>query len=340
MFTTRNVIYFMLSFATISILTSCDEDDDDLVGNWVALTSFDGSTRYDAVSFVIGDVAYVGTGYNGEKRYADFFAYDVDDNSWSQVASLGNDTAEFARNAAVAFATDTKGYVGTGYDGDNPLNDFWEFDPDANTWTQKVDFPGAARHSAVSFSINNKGYIGTGNNGDYNLKDFYEYDPSTETWTKIRSLSGNKRRDAVAFVIGDTAYVGTGIHNSVYIDDFYMYTPSTGEWVKLRAISDDTNYDFDDDYEIVRRSAVAFSLGNYGYVVTGGKGSAGNDCWQYDPKEDLWEEKYNFEGSGRLDAVGFAIGSRGYVATGRSSTIPFNDCWGFDPWEEQNDDDN
>ena len=40
--------------------------------------------------------------------------------------------------------------------------DFWEYDPVANTWTQKADFGGAARDSAVGFSIGSKGYIGTG----------------------------------------------------------------------------------------------------------------------------------------------------------------------------------
>ncbi len=345
MFKTKNFIYVLLSFATLGILSSCEkDDDDDYVGNWVYLTGFDGNTRYDAVSFVIGDLAYVGTGYNdedgGEKRYADFWAYNAESDSWTQVASLGNDTAEFPRNAAVAFAIDTKGYVGTGYDGETPLKDFWEFDPDANNWTQKEDFPGSARHSAVAFAINNKGYIGTGYDDEYSLKDFYEYDPSSDTWTKILSLSGNKRRDAVAFVIGDTAYVGTGINNSEYIDDFWKYYPGTGVWKEIRKISDNSDLDYDDDYDIVRKSAVAFSLGNYGYIATGGQGSAGTDCWQYNAIEDIWEEKYEFEGTKRLDAVGFAIGSRGYVATGRNSSNPFNDLWGFDPWDEQNDDDN
>ena len=40
--------------------------------------------------------------------------------------------------------------------------DFWEYDPAANTWTQKADFGGTARDGAVGFSIGSKGYIGTG----------------------------------------------------------------------------------------------------------------------------------------------------------------------------------
>ena len=43
--------------------------------------------------------------------------------------------------------------------------DFWEYDPTANTWTQKADFGGTARKNAVGFSIGTKGYIGTGCDG-------------------------------------------------------------------------------------------------------------------------------------------------------------------------------
>ena len=45
--------------------------------------------------------------------------------------------------------------------------DFWEYDPAANTWTQKADFGGTARYYAVGFSIGSKGYIGTGWDGSY-----------------------------------------------------------------------------------------------------------------------------------------------------------------------------
>ncbi len=337
MFNKRNVIYLLLSITTLSILSSCDEVEEDLVGNWMDLSSFGGVERYDAVAFVIGDIAYVGSGYDGEDRFSDFWKFE--DGDWEQVAALGNDTANFPRQSAVAFATDTKGYVGTGYDGDVKLKDFWEYDPDANTWTQKEDFPGTARYGAVGFAINNKGYIGTGYDDNY-LKDFYEYDPSSDTWTQIKNFRGDKRREAVAFVIGDTAYVTTGVNNGTCEDDFYKYTPSTGSWEELRKISDNSDSDYDDEYSITRKCAVAFTIGNYGYIVSGGISSSGTDCWQYDPKKDLWEEKTALEGGARLNAVGFAIGTRGYVTTGVSSSSPMESTLGFDPWEDQIDEDN
>ena len=74
------------------------------------------------------------------------------------------------------FSAAGKGYVGTGYDGEQRINDFWQYDPGTNTWAQKADFGGSARYGAVAFSINDIGYVGTGYDGNY-LKDFWAYDP-------------------------------------------------------------------------------------------------------------------------------------------------------------------
>src|SRR5437870_3933251 len=76
-------------------------------------------------------------------------------NTWVQKASL-----QSGRNSGVGFSIGTKGYIGLG----NNYIDFWEYDPNTNTWTQKANFAGNARSGAVGFSIGNKGYVGTGSN--------------------------------------------------------------------------------------------------------------------------------------------------------------------------------
>ncbi|TAL60941.1 MAG: kelch repeat-containing protein [Bacteroidetes bacterium] len=59
-------------------------------------------------------------------------------------------------------------------------NDFWEYNPALNTWTQKANSPGATRLGASVFTIANKAYIGTGQSqGFYN--DLWEYDAITNT---------------------------------------------------------------------------------------------------------------------------------------------------------------
>jgi N-acetylneuraminic acid mutarotase len=62
----------------------------------------------------------------------------------------------------------------------------------------------------------------------------------------------------------------------------------------------------------------AFSIGNKGYVGTGG--TDGNsetiNFWEYDPASDIWTKKADVGGEARGGAVGFAIGNKGYIGTG------------------------
>ncbi len=321
----------------------CNDDDDDLMGNWVELGAFEGIPRTDAVAFVIDNMAYVGTGYNGEEdeRLRDFWRYDPQNDYWTQVASLPAEAK--ARNGAVAFVANGQGYVGTGYDGDNKLKDFWAFNPavgDSGEWTRIVDFPGTARYAAVAFSLEDKGYVGTGYD-DNRLKDFWQYDPSTQQWTQKISVGGSKRRDAVAFVVNGKGYVVAGQDNNSYVTDVWEYNPSSETWTEKREITSDTNDDesYDDDYNIVCSGAVAFNIGALGYITTGGKGYAGNLTWEYDPVTDFWEEKTEFEGSSRSEAVAFTIQSQPYVVSGSSSGYYFDDVWTFYPDEEEDEDD-
>ncbi|MGB8492147.1 MAG: galactose oxidase, partial [Bacteroidales bacterium] len=88
---------------------------------------------------------------------------------------------------------------------------------------------------------------------------------------------------------------------------------------------------FDDKYTtIVGTGKVGLSIGGKGYLATGGQ-TSGVETWEYNPAQDLWTEKTNFEGSARTDAVGFVLDNRGYVTTGKSSNYYFDDIWGFDP---------
>jgi len=312
--------------------SSCDNDpEEELVGNWVELSDFDGLPRADAVGFVIGSKAYVGTGYDGDNFHNDFWEYDPVRNSWTQKAHFPGS----ARSQAVGFSTDTKGFIGTGWDGRYRLKDFYAYDAASNTWSQTADLEGPARRSALAFSINNKGYVGTGDSVA-NFKDFWEYDPSLDEWSKVSSIGGSKRNSAAAFVISGKAYVIGGFDNGDYLNDMWKYDPTSDEWTKMRAITNISNETYDDNYSTIKGTGkVGFTINGKGYLATGGT-TTGGEVWEYDPVTDLWSEKSNFEGSPRSDAVGFAIGNRGYVTMGKSLAYYFDDIWAFDPDAEMN----
>lgn len=316
--------------------TGCsnDDEDDELVGNWIKKSAFDGPARSSATSFVIGDYAYIATGYTGDEYLKDLWAYNSNGDYWEQKA----DFTGTGRSSASSFVLNDKGYVGLGYDGTNKLKDFYQYDPIGNTWTQKTDFAGTARYGAVGFQVGGKAYFGTGYDGNY-LKDFYQYNDTNNAWTLVSGFSGNKRRNATVFVINDKAYLGTGVNNSVNQEDFWEFNPSTEVWTRLRDIDqdDDDDYSWNNDYAITRSNASSFSLNGLGYVV-GGEGI--KTVWEYNPSTDLWVERTALEGAARTDAVGFAINNRGFLMLGRIGSTYFDDAWEFKPLEAQNDDDN
>jgi len=57
--------------------------------------------------------------------------------TWVQKKDYG--TAVDSTYGAIAFSIGNKGYVGTGY-AKRRLNDFWEYDPNTDTWSQKASF--------------------------------------------------------------------------------------------------------------------------------------------------------------------------------------------------------
>jgi hypothetical protein len=78
-----------------------------------------------------------------------------------------------------------------------------------------------------------------------------------------------------------------------------------------------------------RHNAVAFSIGNKGYIGTGEVGSGfAKDFWEYDPTTNAWTQKADLGGLGRTNAFGFSIGTKGYIGTGYS-TAAFKDFWEY-----------
>lgn len=224
------------------------------------------------------------------------------------------------RQGAIGFSIGTKGYVGYGYDpASGPKNDFWEYDPSSDAWTQKAAITGIGSIiGAVSFSIGTKGYVGTGITAD---SLFWEYNPSNNVWTQKANFSGGKKGGAVGFSIGNKGYVGIGNDGSAYKKDFWEYDPSLDSWTQKA------------DFSGVPRGAMGFSIGNKGYAGMGGDGfSYFIDFWEYDPSLNSWIQKTNFPNSARGGNVGFSIGLKGYVGLGIDNTSTYYvDFWEYDP---------
>ncbi|MDW3191549.1 MAG: galactose oxidase [Cytophagales bacterium] len=330
-----NKYILMLVSVMLLGISACTEstEDTDEDGNWVKLSDYEGDTRTGAVSFVIGEEAYVGLGSDGEDYLTDFWKYDASRNFWQEIAPFPG----VGRISAVAFSADGKGYVGTGYNDDlaqEEMADFWMYDPDADTWTEIAPFAGSARYSAVAFSLNGLGYVGTGYDGSY-LKDFYRYNPASDTWEQSISLFGSKRESAFAFVVGSRAYVGSGVNNDQFLYDFWAFDPESDQWIDFSIEDDDDDF-FDEYVDAMERfDATAFVMDDIAYIATGTGTSFQRDIISFDPQTEIWDEDFtSFEGLARGGAVSFVINGRGFITTGRSATTRHDDIWEWKPGEE------
>lgn len=359
-------VYFFLTslmLSTVIVLSACSknsDDDDDLIGNWTGetITNLKGEPRSEAVSFIIGDNVYVGTGVSGgaqtgADRYSDFYMYNTTSRNWTEKQAFPDE-----RSGAVAFAINGMGYVGTGTHGTDVLKDFYRYDPVNNVWSVKwdgtngvKDLEGSARRDGVAFVVGNRAFVSTGatsaGQSTSVLSDLWEYHPDTNDWEELPSPFGKKREKAMVFVIENKAYLISGSNNGTALNDIQSFDPATNSWNSDLAKINNSNkdgdgndVDWDDEYTIPRYNGVAFTMNGKGYVTCGSNGGNLVTTWEYDAATDRWTEKTKFEGSlGREGAVAFVISGRGFVLTGRNGESSFDDGYEWHPSDEQEDND-
>ncbi len=268
---------------------------------------------------------------------------------WTQKANFPN----IARHRAASFAIADKGYVGIGHtNGAGPntvYNDWWEFDPATNSWTQKADYP-IGNYGVSTFVIGNKGYMGGGNVGG----NFYEYKPTTNKWAPIPNPPTSPD-DETAFAINNKGYV---------LDDWnlYEFDPSNNSWTIKNSISADgwqtSSFVIDGKaylkvgnafYEYkplidtwasratfpgqATSGSGAFALNNKGFIVCGYSGllsAVVSEVWMFDPSSNTWTQKPDFPGTSRRFCTSFNIGNKGYFGLGTNGTN-FSDFWEYNP---------
>jgi hypothetical protein len=267
------------------------------------------------------------TGYNPR---VEKFTTPMLENVWRERRNIFT----VGRQDAVVFTIGKKAYIGTGHDGTELKEDFWEYDFDNDSWSQITIVPGGKRTEAVGFAINGYGYIGTGLTYSGIKNDFWRYNPDANEWDRISDFTGGIRKNAIGFAIREKGYVGTGEFGDDHIlqNDFWAYNPNDEgtpkpPWQKMQDFAGGK-----------RRNIVGFAIGDKGYVGTGDDANGGNyfdDFWRYDPINDAWTPRSNFEGGVRTNATGFAINNTGYISTGKDTLEVFHrDLWKYNPFED------
>lgn len=187
----RTILSFWSVCVAACILPSCSiDDEEDLVGNWVKVSDFDGVSRCSAVTFTAGGQVYVATGgYGGYKyRLNDLWMFNPDTETWTEKREISNvsdddyddDYSTIARSYGVAFTMYGLGYLTCGENAGSGRSNTWEYNPSADQWTERTSYEAGTRSEAVGFSLDNSGFVLTGKSGTSQYDDMWEFFPSDE----------------------------------------------------------------------------------------------------------------------------------------------------------------
>ena len=268
---------------------------------------------------------------------------------WQMKPSIGG----VGRHRGLGISIGNKGYIGTGhYNGTGvniSFNDWWEYDPSSNSWTQKANVP-TPTYGSVAWGSSTKGYVGGGSipGGIY-----YIYNPSTNSWTNSAPCPINAS-NFDCFVVGGIGYVLSS-------SEMYAYKPITDSWTQKTpcpinlltwscAFEIETSgfvksgpnfYEYKPSIDIwiqranfpgvMTSAGTAFSVYGKGYVACGYVGSLANvtsEFWEFNPATNNWTQMADFPGTSRRFLSSFSIGNKGYISIGTNGTN-FNDFWQF-----------
>lgn len=119
---------------------------------------------------------------------------------WTKMSDFGGE----ARHRTTMLTLGNKIYAGLGhYNGAGPnilFEDWWEFDPATNAWTQKANYLGGICYHAAGFAIDDIGYVGTGRispQGSTLVKDFFQirsYDKHLDTINRFPWYRASRSR--------------------------------------------------------------------------------------------------------------------------------------------------
>lgn len=244
---------------------------------WTKKGDFPGGARTAATGFAIGNKGYLCFGSNtpGDENwiwYKDLWQYNPEDDSWVKL----QDFPGHERYLAVSFVINGKAYVGTGnyrysrWTTATYLNDFWEYDPVTDHWTERARVPEQGRASAMGLAVRDKGYIGFGfYYYDTRKNDWWQYDPTSNTWTRKADLPATPRYKPSGFTVDDKAFVIGGAYYGALYDN-WAYDPQTDSWSQKASFPG-----------IPRYEALSFSIGNKGYYGLGAYNDSYDDLWKY-----------------------------------------------------------
>lgn len=289
--------------------------------SWIKMDNFPSVERDDAVSFVIGDIAFCGTGLIvGWAETTDFYSFNMNSEKWTTIASMPNGNK---RQYASGFATANHGFVFGGINAGVFLNDIWQYDPTIDGWIEKSTLPALGRSGAASFTIKDTAYIIGGRTAlSGAINEIWAYDMVNDTWWQKKDFPFNSSWWASGTTYKDHGYLIFGRNeNNVFTNHLYEYDSKTDTWTERS------------DFPGIGRSHSNLSSISNQLIVMGGIDSSDhyyNDIWSFNLASKSWNQLDSLPSIGRKGAVNFNNGRDIYYSTGiDQNSTRLNETWKY-----------
>lgn len=290
-----------------SEMTTTASDKFDVYFPWTKISGTHNS-RWSSPSFSIDNNVYIIISESGGG-----IKYNIIEKQWT-----GFLLPEASGRYPMAFTARGKGYVLL-------ENNFWEFDTNSGSWTQRASFPGNVISNRYTFtlSFDKIGIIGF----CFRSQSVWAYDPTLDKWQRkadfpvnfnspnYQSVWGN-----YSFSLGNQGYIGINYTGS----GFWMYDVNSDSWHTKKAMPADS---YDNLASLVINGEAFVGLGRN---HTWSDGYVAKEMWKYDHVNDNWEQ-YQSSPTGFCVYSSFAIGDKGMILSGYSSTSDDGEIWEFDP---------
>lgn len=328
----NKIKFYFYIFLLLSIFTACNDAEESPYSKLIftQVSTEQGIGRASAVSFVVGEKAYIGLGRksSGAPASNDFWEFNSVNNTWTK---KGNFPGK-ARVNAFAEVVNSQAFVGLGFDSDfgayqeggAQLKDLWSYNSVTDTWVQKSSFPSEYTNACIGFVSGSDIYVGLGFNGWGFGNEMWKYNTLTDSWSQLNNNKLNSRAGAVACSNGKQVFIGTG-YNTTNVNDWWAYSADNDIWKKCHSLPDGG-----------RQLAVAMSTSDRFFVATGrhfgGDITVGflyDDVLEYDSNKDCWYRRGLLPGGGRENAISFSINGTCYIGFGENEKGILNDLWSF-----------
>jgi len=254
--------------------------------------------------------------------------FQVQAQDWVQVTSLPNVFNE--THHSFAFSFDDMGYIVSGNSDSGVRDNFYQYNPATESWTELAPFPGGARGYAIGDIWNGKAYFGFGDDGTSRLNDLWVFDPSNMSWTELASCPCAERAHPAMIAHNGKVFVGLGSSSSGNMNDWWEYDIALNTWSQK-----------DDLPSLSRHHPYQFGIDDYVYTGFGHGNSIFNDWFRYDIAGETWTQVATLPAEGRVAGTQFSYNGLGYVLSGDGDnhrSMNTGEFWAYDPvtdtWNE------